>query len=62
MTTIKTRTTSVHKYAKRLGIPEEELRQCYFRAEQSQDLEFYPPEPPLKTQLEASIAVQEGVR
>lgn len=54
VTTIKTRTTSVHKYAKRLGITEEELRQCYFRAEQSQDLEFYPPDE-LLADLEASV-------
>ena len=54
VTTIKTRTTSVHKYAKRLGITEEELKQCYFRAEQSQDLEFYPPQD-LLAELEASV-------
>ena len=65
VTTIKTRTTSVHKYAKRLGITEEELRQCYFRAEQSQDLEFYPPDE-LLADLEASVemvkAEKEGIK
>lgn len=66
VTEIKTRTASVTKYAKKLGISEAELGKCYFRAERKQELEFYPPEDSLLSKLEASVisarAKREGVQ
>jgi hypothetical protein len=55
VTTVKTNTTAVKKYAKRLGISEAELATCYFRAERKQNLEWHPPRD-LETELRASIA------
>lgn len=59
--TVKVKTATVQKYARQLHIPEADLNACYFRAERKQDLEWHPPQN-LKAQLEASIALKEGVR
>lgn len=48
VTTTKTRTVSVNKWAKKLGISDAELAKCYFRAESKQDLEFFPNEPSME--------------
>lgn len=43
VTTTKTMTAQVKKYAKQLGLTDADLAKCYFRAERKQDLEFCPP-------------------
>ena len=61
VTTVKTRTTAVNKYAKRLGISEAELKACYFRAERKQELEFHGPTD-LMAQFQASVDAEREKR